>query len=181
MVKHAHHKPYTYTHKHTHKQTNTNKQTNQHTSKYSSSVGNSIHMSAKKRDTGCVGCTGPIMQATPPGLITLYASQMPRCGSGPIVCEKLLSVRGQKPSLFQTTTRNVACIAIYNRGCHCWQGVLFSPHHHHLPSPHTVFNRPCRHVSIKRISGKWEVLCIPLQNGHTLQVFLVASLVQLMW
>ena len=108
------------------------------TSRYSCSVGNSIHASAKKRETGCVGCTGPdsrgepegvqnqcfccmllgishhsitaaqrggisqlrhcrhgpgrqraqaspaspIMQATPPGLITRYASQMPRCGSG---------------------------------------------------------------------------------------------------
>lgn len=33
-------------------------------------------------DTGCVGCTGPMMQATPPGFVTLYASVMPRCGSG---------------------------------------------------------------------------------------------------
>jgi hypothetical protein len=34
------------------------------------------------RDTGWVGCTGPIMQASPPGLITRYASVIPRCGSG---------------------------------------------------------------------------------------------------
>jgi hypothetical protein len=40
-------------------------------SRYSSSVGNSIHESAKKRDTGWVGWTGPIMHAMAPGLTTL--------------------------------------------------------------------------------------------------------------
>lgn len=33
-------------------------------------------------DTGCVGWTGPMMQAMPPGFVTLYASVMPLCGSG---------------------------------------------------------------------------------------------------
>ena len=52
------------------------------TVRYSSSVGNSIQQSAKKRDSQKVGCTGPMRQARPPGLVTLYASLMPRCGSG---------------------------------------------------------------------------------------------------
>jgi hypothetical protein len=37
--------------------------------------------SAKKRESQKVGCTGPIMHATPPSLTTRYASQMPRWGS----------------------------------------------------------------------------------------------------
>jgi hypothetical protein len=52
------------------------------TSKYCSSVGKSIQESAKNLLTGCVGWTGPMTQARPPSLITRYASQMPRCGSG---------------------------------------------------------------------------------------------------
>mmetsp|Transcript_9291 Transcript_9291/g.23560 ORF Transcript_9291/g.23560 Transcript_9291/m.23560 type:complete len:221 (+) Transcript_9291:120-782(+) len=51
-------------------------------SMYSSSVGKSIQTSAKKREMGQVGCTGPMRQALPPGLMTRYASVMPRCGSG---------------------------------------------------------------------------------------------------
>lgn len=49
---------------------------------YSSSFGKSIHISAKKRDSQKVGYTGPITQAFPPIFSTLYASLMPRCGSG---------------------------------------------------------------------------------------------------
>lgn len=49
---------------------------------YSSSFGKSIHTSAKKRDNQNVGYTGPIMHAFPPSFRTLYASLMPRCGSG---------------------------------------------------------------------------------------------------
>jgi hypothetical protein len=49
---------------------------------YSSSFGKSIHTSAKKRDNQKVGCTGPIRQAFPPIFSTLYASLIPRCGSG---------------------------------------------------------------------------------------------------
>jgi len=49
---------------------------------YSSSVGNSIHTSAKNRDSQNVGCTGPMRHALPPFLSTLYASLIPRCGSG---------------------------------------------------------------------------------------------------
>lgn len=51
-------------------------------SMYSSSLGKSIHISAKKRDSQKVGYTGPIIQAFPPIFSTLYASLMPRCGSG---------------------------------------------------------------------------------------------------
>lgn len=51
-------------------------------SMYSSSVGKSIHASAKKRDNQKVGQTGPIKQAFPPSFRTLYASLIPRCGSG---------------------------------------------------------------------------------------------------
>lgn len=51
-------------------------------SMYSSSFGKSIHTSAKKRDNQKVGCTGPIRQAFPPIFSTLYASLIPRCGSG---------------------------------------------------------------------------------------------------
>lgn len=39
-------------------------------------------MSAKKRDSQKVGYTGPIRQAFPPIFSTLYASFIPRCGSG---------------------------------------------------------------------------------------------------
>lgn len=49
---------------------------------YSSSLGKSIHISAKKRDNQYVGYTGPIKHAFPPIFRTLYASLMPRCGSG---------------------------------------------------------------------------------------------------
>jgi hypothetical protein len=49
---------------------------------YSSSFGKSIQASAKKRDNQNVGYTGPIKQALPPSFKTLYASLMPRYGSG---------------------------------------------------------------------------------------------------
>lgn len=51
-------------------------------SRYSSSLGKFIHMSAKNLDNQKVGYTGPMIHALPPIFSTLYASLMPRCGSG---------------------------------------------------------------------------------------------------
>lgn len=59
-------------------------------SMYSCSVGNSIHASAKKREMGKVGCTGPMRHASPPGLITRYASCSTRAceGAGAEPCRR---------------------------------------------------------------------------------------------
>lgn len=96
-------------------------------SMYSSSFGKSIHTSAKKRDNQKVGYTGPIRQDFPPIFSTLYASLIPRCGSGQysilrinyrilhkIPLESILHER-KKRIFFSFFQKDIEMLKAYNR------------------------------------------------------------------
>jgi len=98
-------------------------------------------------ERGHVGCTGPIMQAVPPFLITRYASQMPRCGSGQY------SMLRHKDARLRTVRTTIELVEKHT----CLAGIRLLDR---LSSP------PSRNVSIKSVALKREILSVALRTNH---------------
>ncbi len=111
-------------------------------------AGSVVFCAACHLERGHVGCTGPIMQAVPPFLITRYASQMPRCGSGQY------SMLRHEDARFIRTVKTATELV----GQDTWlSGIRLLGR---LRSP------PSRNVSVKSVALKREVLSVALRANN---------------